>query len=161
VPLLTGESHLDLPTPLPGRRVAVVVARFNREITEVLETRCRDGLRECGIADGDVDLLHVPGSWELPQTVARLVRLERHDAIIALGCVIRGETAHFDFVAGEASEGLGAVARGSDIPVVFGVLTPDTEEQAWERTAPERGDKGREFALSAAHMIALYEELSP
>ena len=154
---MTSESHLGTTEPLPGRRFAVVVALFNREITEVLEERCREGLRECGVAEQDVEVFHVPGAWELPQTVGRLVRLGRHDAVVALGCVIRGETAHFDFVAGEASQGLGAVARESDIPVVFGVLTPDTEEQAWARTDPDRGDKGREFALSAAHMVALYE----
>jgi len=158
--MLTTDPHLDVPEPMPERRFAVVVARFNRDITEVLERRCLEGLRECGVAEDDIDLYRVPGSWELPQTVARLVRLDRHDGIIALGCVIRGETAHFDFVAGEASEGLGAVARDSDIPVIFGVLTPDTEDQAWARTDPERGDRGRDFALSAAHMGALYEEFS-
>jgi len=157
--VLTDESHLEVPEPLPGRRFAVVVARFNREITETLERRCVETLIEGGVSEDDIDVVRVPGSWELPQTVGRVVRLNTHDGIVALGCVIRGETAHFDFVAGEASRGLGAIARLSDIPIIFGVLTPDNEEQAWERAGVDRGDRGREFALSALHMVALFGEL--
>ena len=159
--MLTDASAAHLPTPpsMPGRRFAVLVARFNSEITDVLRERCVAGLVECGVDEGDIDVMHVPGAWELPQVASHLSRLKRHDCVIALGCVIRGETAHFDFVAGEASSGLGAVARGESLPIVFGVLTPDTEEQAWERAAPDKGDKGREFALSALHMVTLYEGL--
>jgi 6,7-dimethyl-8-ribityllumazine synthase len=159
--MLTGApaGHLPPPDSMAGRRFAVLVARFNSDITEVLLGRCVAGLVECGVLEPDIDVFHVPGAWELPQVASRLGHLHRHDCIIALGCVIRGETAHFDFVAGEASDGLSSVARATNLPVIFGVLTPDTVEQAWERADAERGDRGREFALSAAHMVALYEGL--
>ncbi len=152
-------GHLPPPDSMTGRRFALLVARFNSEITEVLEDRCIAGLLECGVEETDIDVFHVPGSWELPQVASRLGHLHRHDCLIALGCVIRGETSHFDFVAGEASDGLSSVARAVNMPVIFGVLTPDTVEQAWDRAHQEKGDKGREFALAAAHMVTLYEGL--
>jgi 6,7-dimethyl-8-ribityllumazine synthase len=152
-------GHLPPPESMAGRRFALLVARFNSEITEVLRDRCIEGLRECGVLERDIDVFHVPGSWELPQVASRLGHLHRHDCLIALGCVIRGETSHFDFVAGEASDGLSSVARAVNLPIIFGVLTPDTVEQAWDRAHAERADKGREFALSAAHMVTLYEGL--
>ena len=101
----------------------------------------------------------MPGGWGLPQEARRIEALDRHEAVIALGCVIRGETPHFDYVAGEASSGLGAVAREIDTPLLFGVLTTDTTEQAWARASREVGNKGRELAQSALHMIRLYEDL--
>ncbi len=106
-----------------------------------------------------MDFYRVPGAWELPQEARRIAALNRHDAFIALGCVIRGETPHFDYVAGEASSGLGAVAREIVIPVLFGVLTTDTPDQAWARASREAGNKGRELAHSALHLIGLYEGL--
>jgi 6,7-dimethyl-8-ribityllumazine synthase len=112
-----------------------------------------------GVADGDIDVVRVPGAWELPATAARVAELHRHDAIIALGCVIRGATPHFDHVAGEASSGLGAVARQQSIPVIFGVLTTDTIEQAVERAGTKAGNKGWDAALSALEMINLYGSL--
>jgi 6,7-dimethyl-8-ribityllumazine synthase len=152
-------THLPAPSPVPGRRFAVVVARFNAEITDLLLESCLEGLADHGVEADGIDVLRVPGAWELPQTVLCAGKTGRYDAVIALGCVIRGETAHFDFVAGEAAYGLGAAARGLDVPVIFGVLTTDTVEQAMERAGPDRGDKGREFALSALHMVELYEGL--
>lgn len=157
----TGASGTHLPDPAPaaGKRIAVVAARFNGDVTAELLEGCRAGLTEFGVSTDDVDIYLVPGAWELPQTARRVVALGQHDAVIALGCVIRGETAHFDYVAGEASQGLGAVARNSDVPVVFGVLTTDTMEQAWARASRDGDDKGRELALSALHMIELYDGL--
>jgi 6,7-dimethyl-8-ribityllumazine synthase len=159
--MLTDASagHLPLPDSMAGRRFALLVARFNTEITEVLKERCVAGLLECGVQESDIDVFYVPGAWELPQVASRLGHLHRHHCLIALGCVIRGETSHFDFVAGEASDGLSSVARAINLPVIFGVLTPDTVEQAWDRAHADRGDKGREFALSGAHMVSLYEGL--
>ena len=142
-----------------GRRVALVVARFNGAITERLVEGARDCLVRHGVADGDIDVIRVPGAWELPSVVARVAALHRHDAIIALGCVIRGATPHFDHVAGEASSGLGAVARQQSIPVIFGVLTTDTIEQAVERSGTKAGNKGWDAALSALEMINLYGSL--
>lgn len=152
-------AHVSEPPSGKGRRFAVIVAQFNREITSILLERCLDGFREHGVADGDVDVVRVPGAWELPQIAARLTKSATHDAVVALGCVIRGETSHFDFVAGEAAQGLGAVARGSVIPIVFGVITTETLAQAEERAFRDRGDKGWEFALTALHMASLSDEL--
>lgn len=139
--------------------MALVVARFNGAITERLVEGARDCLVRHGVADGDIDVIRVPGAWELPSVVARVAALHRHDAIIALGCVIRGATPHFDHVAGEASSGLGAVARQQSIPVIFGVLTTDTIEQAVERSGTKAGNKGWDAALSALEMINLYGSL--
>lgn len=142
-----------------GRRIALLVSRFNGAITERLVEGARDCLVRHGVADGDIDVVRVPGAWELPATAARVAALQRHDAIIALGCVIRGATPHFDHVAGEASSGLGAVARQQSIPVIFGVLTTDTIEQAVERSGTKAGNKGWDAALSALEMINLYGSL--
>ena len=152
-------SHLPDPPPAEGRRIAVIAARFNGDVSTELVEGCRAGLSKIGVLPDDVDVYWVPGAWELPQTARKVASLGRHDAIIALGCVIRGETAHFDFVAGEASQGLGAVARTLDVPLLFGVLTTDTHEQAWARASRDEDDKGREVALSALHMVALYAGL--
>ena len=151
-------AHLPPPPTLPGRSYAVIVARFNGDLTGTMRDRCVATLEDSGAER--IDVYEVPGAWELPQTAARVGALERHDAIVTIGCVIRGETAHFDFVAGEASDGLGVVARSLSVPLIFGVLTTDTVEQAWERAGPEHGDKGREFAISALHMVSLYEDLA-
>ena len=150
-------SHL--PDPAPGRRIGIIAARFNSRVTEEMLESCRSTLEEFGVGADAVDVYRVPGAWELPQAARRIAALKRHDALIALGCVIRGETPHFDYVAGEASSGLGAVARELDIPLLFGVLTTDTPDQAWARASREGGNKGRELAESALHMIGLYEGL--
>ena len=105
-------------------------------------------------------MVRVPGAWEVPQAVAWAAQHPANDAVIALGCLIRGETAHFDVIADEVGRGLGAAARGSGKPVVFGVLTTETEAQALERADPARGDKGREAALAALEMAALHARLA-
>ena len=152
-------SHLPDPDPAPGRRVGIIVARFNDDVTGEMLEACRSTLEEFGVGSDAVDVYWVPGAWELPQAARRIAALDRHDAFIALGCVIRGETPHFDYVAGEASSGLGAVAREIDTPLLFGVLTTDTPDQAWARASREAANKGRELARSALHMIGLYEGL--
>ncbi len=152
-------SHLPDPAVAPGRRIGIIVARFNSDVTEEMLEGCQSTLEEFGVEADAVDVYWVPGAWELPQAARRIAALNRHDALIALGCVIRGETPHFDYVAGEASSGLGAVARELDIPLLFGVLTTDTPDQAWARASREVGNKGRELAQSALHMIRLYEDL--
>jgi 6,7-dimethyl-8-ribityllumazine synthase len=142
-----------------GRRFAIVAARFNAHITDVLEGRARATLIEQGTDEAAVETFQVPGAWELPQAAARILSTGRFDALIALGCVVRGETAHFDFIAGEAARGLTDVALRSTTPVIFGVLTTENEEQAVERADPARGDKGREAALAALHMADLYRRI--
>ena len=142
-----------------GRRFALVVSRFNSSITEALRDGALSCLRAHGTREEDVHTYRVPGAWELPQVAKKIVELDRYDAVIPLGCVIRGETSHFDFVAGQAAGGLGAVARQASIPVVFGVLTTDTLEQAEARARGDRSNKGWEAALAALELVALFDEL--
>ena len=142
-----------------GLRVAVVAARFNAEITDSLLAGALAALREHGAADEDITTFRVPGAWELPQTAARVVETGRYDAVVTLGCVIRGETPHFDFVCQEASLGLGAVARDADIPVVFGVLTTDDQAQARARAGAGKDNKGYEAAMAAVEMVRVFRTL--
>lgn len=142
-----------------GLRVAVIVARFNADITERLLHGAVTCLAEHGAGEVDVDVFQVPGAWELPQAAARVTALERHDAIVTLGCVIRGETPHFDYVCDEANRGLGAVARASRAPLVFGVLTTNDHAQALARAGDGPTNKGYEVALAALQMVALYRSL--
>ena len=157
---MTGSNTFSASLDGSEKRFAVVAARFNPEITDRLLSGALARLAGHGVAPEDVDVYRVPGAWELPQAAARLVRGAAHDAIVALGCVIRGETPHFDYVAGEAAYGLGEVARASSIPVVFGVLTTDTREQAERRADPKGMDKGGEVASAAVEMALLFDRLA-
>lgn len=132
-----------------GLRIAVVTARFNDLVTTELLRGCRDALRRHGVRAEDVDTSEVPGARELPVAARALAKTGRYDAIVALGCVIRGETAHFDWVAGEASDGLGRVATDTGVPVAFGVLTTEDLEQALQRAGGKHGNAGWEAALTA------------
>ena len=143
--------------PGNGRGVALLVARFNSLVTGQLERGARERLREAGVGEERIASLYVPGAWDLPQAALRIAASGRYGAIIAIGCVIRGETAHFDLVAGHASDGLGRVALMSGIPIVFGVLTTDDAEQAVARADPGGANKGAEFAEAALEMLTLYE----
>ncbi len=142
-----------------GKRFAIVLSRFNSLVTEQLLAGARDCLLSHGVSDDAIDVYRVPGAWELPAASARVLAAGRHDALIALGCVIRGATPHFEYVAGEAARGLGAVARESSVPVLFGVLTTDTVEQALERAGTKAGNKGWDAALGAIEMANLFETL--
>lgn len=132
-----------------GLRIAVVTARFNDVVTAELRRGCRDALRRHGVRPDDVHTSEVPGARELPVAARALAKTGRYDAIVAVGCVIRGETAHFDWVAGEASSGLGRVATDTGVPVAFGVLTTEDLEQALERAGGKHGNAGWEAALTA------------
>lgn len=138
-------------------RVALLVARFNSMVTGQLEWGARERLRDAGVRAESITALYVPGAWDLPQAARRVAATGRYDVIIAIGCVIRGETAHFDHVAGHASDGLGRVSLKVDIPIVFGVLTTDDAEQAVARADPSGANKGAEFAEAALEMLTLYE----
>ncbi len=142
-----------------GLRLAIVVSRFNADITDRLLRGALACLEEHGGVRDDLEVFHVPGAWELPPTAARIAQLDRHDAIVALGCVIRGDTPHFDYVCAEASAGLGAVARSASIPVLFGVLTTDDHAQALSRAGDGKDNKGYEAALAALEMVAVYRAL--
>ncbi len=139
-------------------RIALICARFNSFIVEHLERGCLDTLTRHGVGDG-ITVVRVPGAFEMPVVAARLARSGQYDAVIALGAVIRGSTAHFDHVAGACSRGLAAVAAETALPVVFGVLTTDTIEQAVERAGTKAGNKGAEAAVTALEMISLLRRL--
>ncbi len=153
--LKTFEGNLDAK----GLRFAIVVSRFNSFITERLISGALDALHRSGASDDNVELVRVPGSWEMPVTVSALLGQKRHDAIICLGAVIRGETPHFDYVAGEAAKGLAQVSLASGIPVAFGVLTTNTLDQAIDRAGAKGGNKGFEAAMTAIEMANLLREV--
>jgi 6,7-dimethyl-8-ribityllumazine synthase len=144
---------------MTNRQVAIVVSRFNESVTMRLLEGAIDALERHGGNRADVDVMWVPGAWELPAGARALLATERYDAIVALGAVIRGETPHFDFVAGEASRGLAEASADFDVPIGFGLLTTDTLEQADARAGGVHGNKGWDAALAALEMVALFERL--
>lgn len=137
-------------------RIAIAVAQFNPTITDMLLDGTRRTLKAVGMPDNRVEVFKIPGAWELPLACQRLAECGRFDAVIALGAVVRGETAHFDFISAECAHGLQKVALESGMPVAFGVLTAENGEQALERADPERKNKGREVAEAALDMIAFH-----
>jgi 6,7-dimethyl-8-ribityllumazine synthase len=142
-----------------GRRIGLVCGRFNELITQQLLTGCRHELERHDVAAADITECWVPGCFEIPLAAARLASSGRFDAIICLGAVIRGATAHFDFVAGEAAKGIAGVSLKSERPVIFGVLTTDTIEQALERAGTKAGNKGRDAAIAALEMVDLLQQI--
>ncbi len=151
------------PTALPdgtGKRVAVVTASFYGDLAAWLEDGARRALELCGVAPPARTFVRVPGCFELPVAAARLIDSGDYDAIVALGVVIRGETPHFDFVAGECARGLMEVAITTRMPVGFGVLTTDTLAQAEERADPARGDKGFDATVAALAVAAIPRDVA-
>jgi 6,7-dimethyl-8-ribityllumazine synthase len=144
--------------PLPrieDKRFAIVSARFYPELADWLEDGARRGLRDCGVADDAIERFSVAGCFELPLACKRLAQSENYDGLVALGVVVRGETPHFEYVAGECARGIMDVQLALSIPIGFGVLTTQTLEQARERADPKGGDKGYEAAVAAAGVLAL------
>ena len=141
------------------RRFAVVASRFNQQIVEKLVDGALDALVRHGAAVDDVDVVWVPGAWELPLAVRKLLATDRYAAIVAVGAVIRGDTPHFDFVAGEASRGLATASVDFDIPIGFGLLTCDNDAQAEARAGGTHGNKGWDAALAALEMADLFNRL--
>src|SRR4051812_7987201 len=141
------------------RRFGVIASRFNEPITIKLVDGAMDCLQRHGAAPDDIDLVWVPGAWELPVVARRLLATDRYDALVAIGAVIRGDTPHFDYVAGEASRGLATASAEYDRPIGFGVLTCDTMEQAEARAGGSHGNKGWDAALAALEMVDLLDRL--
>ena len=152
-------GEIEGSTDGTGRRFLVVVSRFNELITEKLLDGARSALIQHGVAEDDVVVARVPGAFEIPGAVGAALRAGGWDGIVAIGCVIRGETPHFDYVAGEAARGVQELAVRNDTPVTFGVLTTDTREQALARAGGDKGNKGWEAALAALEMSDLYGTL--
>lgn len=140
-------------------RFTIVASRFNEFIVESLLKASLHCLRQHGAADADIDIVKVPGAFELPVTVERIAAARRADGIIALGCVIRGGTPHFEYVAGECVRGVAGAARKHGVPVGFGILTVDTIEQAIERAGTKAGNKGEEATLAVIEMVNLLRRI--
>jgi 6,7-dimethyl-8-ribityllumazine synthase len=144
---------------IDGARFAIVAARFNAVITDALLEGALSTLAEHGVPEDHVSVVQVPGAFEIPITAKRLAASGRYEAIIALGAVVRGGTPHFEYVAGECARGVGRVALEEDVPVIFGVLTTDTDEQARERAGGKEGNKGFEAAIAGLEMVTLLRRL--
>jgi 6,7-dimethyl-8-ribityllumazine synthase len=142
-----------------GRRIGIVVSRFNELITQRLLAGAKDCLVRHGVEENAIVVAWVPGAWEIPSTLSRMSRVGKYDALIALGAVIRGATPHFEYVSGSVASGVSSVAATSDLPVIFGVLTTDTIEQALERAGTKAGNKGWDSALAALEMANLFDQL--
>jgi 6,7-dimethyl-8-ribityllumazine synthase len=142
-----------------GRRVAVLASRFNETVTRKLADGAVDALVRHGLASENIDVVWVPGAWELTAAARRLLASERYDALVVVGAVIRGETPHFEYIAGEASRGLAQASADYDVPVGFGLLTTDTTAQAEARAGGDHGNKGWDAALAALEMADLFDRL--
>ncbi|HEY9512582.1 MAG TPA: 6,7-dimethyl-8-ribityllumazine synthase [Rhodanobacter sp.] len=143
----------------PKGRFAIIAGRFNGFVVESLVAGARDVLVRHGVQDAAIDLIRVPGAWEIALAASKLAASGKYVAIVALGAVIRGATPHFDFVAGECAKGLAQAALASGVPVAFGVLTTDSIEQAIERAGTKAGNKGADAAMAALEMVSLYGKL--
>ncbi|MDC3417070.1 6,7-dimethyl-8-ribityllumazine synthase [Aquibacillus salsiterrae] len=142
-----------------GLKVGIVVGRFNEFITGKLLTGAEDALRRHGVKEEDVSVAWVPGAFEIPLVAKKMATSKKYDAVIALGTVIRGSTPHFDYVCNEVSKGVASISLQENLPVIFGVLTTDTIEQAIERAGTKAGNKGAEAAISAVEMANLMKAL--
>lgn len=142
-----------------GCRFAIVASRFNPEITSGLLQGAREALADASVAEDDVTIVHVPGAFEIPLAAMRLAETGRFDAVICLGCLIKGDTMHFEYLASAASQGIMDVATATGVPIAFGVLTALTDEQAAARSAPGPENKGREAAHAAIEMATLLRSI--
>ncbi|MCI5934803.1 MAG: 6,7-dimethyl-8-ribityllumazine synthase [Lachnospiraceae bacterium] len=142
-----------------GIKVGIVCARFNEFIVSKLLGGCEDTLIRHGVKDEDIDVAWVPGAFEIPLIASKMAKSGKYDAVIALGAVIRGSTSHYDYVCAEVSKGVATVSLNSDIPVMFGILTTDTIEQAIERAGTKAGNKGADCAQGAIEMVNLIRAL--
>lgn len=153
-------NHLEGDFNASGKRFAIVTGRFNSFVVDHLVAGAIDCLVRHGVSKSDIDVVHAPGAYELPLLAKRVAGRGKHDAIIALGAVIRGGTPHFEYVAGECSKGLAMVSMEYDVPVAFGVLTVDSIEQAIERSGTKAGNKGVEATMSAIEMVNVLNKVN-
>ncbi len=143
-----------------GKKFALIVSRFNDFITDKLSSGAVDALVRCGGSEADIDIYKVPGAFEIPLVAKKLVQKKEYHAVICLGSVIRGATSHYDYVCSEVSKGIAVVGLEAQVPVIFGILTTDTIEQAIERAGSKAGNKGWDAAMSAVEMVNLMEKVS-
>ncbi|MDR2616544.1 MAG: 6,7-dimethyl-8-ribityllumazine synthase [Endomicrobium sp.] len=142
-----------------GKKFAIVVSRFNEFITSKLVKGAEDILKRHGVSENDISSYWVPGAFEIPPVAKKIADSANFDAVICLGCVIKGDTVHFDYVCAEVSKGVAVVGFNSKIPVIFGILTTDSIEQAIERAGTKAGNKGSEAAMNAIEMVNLYSQI--
>jgi len=142
-----------------GNKYGVIVGRFNEFIGGKLLSGALDGLKRHGVDDSEIEVVLVPGAFEIPLAAKKMAKSKKYDAVICLGAVIKGSTPHFDFVSSEVSKGIASVSLETEIPVIFGVLTTDTIEQAIERAGTKAGNKGFDAAVTAIEMANLLKEL--
>ncbi|GJQ50532.1 riboflavin synthase beta chain [Candidatus Kuenenia stuttgartiensis] len=142
-----------------GRTFGIIVSRYNGFITKRLLEGAIDGLVRHGVKEEDIGVFWVPGAYEIPITAQKVIQRGKYDAVICLGAIIRGETPHFDFVASESAKGITQIGLSSGIPVIYGVITTETLEQAIDRAGAKTGNKGTEAALSAIEMVNLFDQI--
>jgi 6,7-dimethyl-8-ribityllumazine synthase len=161
LPTMSTQAPQAVITHAPRKtRVAVAAARFNADLTDELLAGCLRRLAQLGVADDHVEVVRVPGAFELPVAAKAFARTGRFDAVVCLGAVVRGDTPHFDYVAGECARGLQDVSIWEDLPVIFGVLTTNTHEQAVERTGGKHGHAGERAAEAAVEMITVLNHIA-
>jgi 6,7-dimethyl-8-ribityllumazine synthase len=151
--IISGQLKAD------GKKFAIVAGRFNEFITDKLISGAEDMLKRHGVEDKDISVVWVPGAFEIPAAAKKAADSGKYDAVICLGCVIRGATPHFDYVAAEVSKGVAAVSLQGKVPVIFGVLTTESIEQAIERAGTKAGNKGSDAAVNAIEMTSLYSQI--
>ena len=144
---------------IKGKKFGIIASRFNDFMTKQLVAGCSDTLIRHGAKDDELTVVWVPGAFEISAVAAKMAASKKYDAIICLGTIIRGATPHFDFVASEAAKGIAKVGQDSGIPVIFGIITADTIEQAIERAGTKDGNKGRDAAVSAIEMVNVFEQI--
>ncbi len=142
-----------------GKKIAIVVSRFNEFVSTKLLQGCLDTLSKLEVEDKDITVIWTPGSFEIPSVISNFLRKKKVDALIALGTVIRGETPHFDYISSEVAKGIANLSVNSTVPIVFGIITADTLEQAIDRAGTKEGNKGREAAMTAVEMANLYRKM--
>ena len=140
-----------------GKRFSIVISRFNDFVTRSLLDGCCDTLKRHGAKESEIEVSWVPGAFEIPTIALKLAKSKKFDAVICLGTIIRGDTPHFDFIAGEAAKGIAHVSLETGLPVIFGIITADTMEQAMERAGTKGGNKGKDAALNAIEMVNLLD----
>jgi len=138
-----------------GKKMALVVSNFNELISRELVAGCVETLKKCSVDDKDIAVFWIPGSYEMPLVSSKLAASKKYDAVICLGAIVRGDTPHFEYIANSASRGISQVSLATGIPVIFGVITAETQEQAIERAGLKQGNKGRDAALSALELSDL------
>jgi len=141
------------------KKFAVVISRFNDFISKELLGGCQDALLRHGVKDSEIEIIWVPGAFEIPTIANMLAKKKKYDAVICLGAVIRGSTPHFDYIASEVAKGVAHASFQNDVPVIFGVITADTIEQAIERAGTKEGNKGKDAALNAIEMVNLLDKI--